>query len=104
MHSLNAGEKQVVFSYSLGISAQARTLKLSSDCADTVLSGRTFQSRIAVEKKDPSSATTGNIQNVPSDYQRYPTDSVPAGFTEIQTFTESYVWLRRHYRQPQEEF
>ena len=50
---LKAGYKQVVHSYGLGISAQMRTLKSSMDCADTVLAGRAFQSRIADGKKEP---------------------------------------------------
>ena len=45
--------KQVDHSYGLGISAQMRTLKSSMDCADTVLAGRAFQSRIADGKKEP---------------------------------------------------
>ena len=53
MHSLKANKNRLPFSYGLGISAQTRTLKLSSDSADTVLSGRAFQSRIAVGKKSP---------------------------------------------------
>ena len=44
--------KQVVHSYSLGISAQMRTLKSSMDCSDTVLAGRAFKSRIADGKKE----------------------------------------------------
>ena len=35
------------------ISAQKWTFKSSSDGADTVLAGRAFQRRIAVEKNDP---------------------------------------------------
>ena len=45
--------KQVVHSYSFEISAQVRTLKSSMDCADTVLAGNAYQSRIADGKKAP---------------------------------------------------
>ena len=50
---LKSGYKQVVHSYGLGISVKMRILKSYMDCADTVLAGNAFQSRIADGKKEP---------------------------------------------------